>query len=249
MLRCLPHPAEIRLCDVYGKRETLAALRNELRDLGYAGPVHLSEARGAVPADVYEATLIVGATNAPDILDVDRLLPGTLIVDDSAPHCFRPDKAFRRLREAGDLLFTEGGTLAAPKPIHHTVYLPPALEFIARSVPRHVLPIVTDPTQITGCIVSSLLSTQFAQLPPTVGLVEPAAAVAHYETLTELGFDAAPLHCESTMLDAGAVAAFRARFGGPMPPGAERFTGQQYINGKAHVNGHAGSRPRVQGSK
>jgi acyl carrier protein len=114
MLRSLPHPAEIRLCDVYGKHDALVTLRREVRGLGYAGPVHLCEARGAVPEDVYEATLVIGATNAPDILDADRLRPGTLVVDDSAPHCFRPDKAFRRLRDHGDLLFTEGGTLRRP---------------------------------------------------------------------------------------------------------------------------------------
>ncbi len=216
MLHCLPHPAEIRLCDVYGKQDALAALRREVRALGYAGPVHLSEARGAAPEDVYEATLVVGATNSPDILDVDRLLPGTLIVDDSAPHCFRPDKAFRRLRARGDILFTEGGTLAAPPPLRQTVFLPPALELIAQSVPRDVLPIITDPTQITGCIISSLLSTRFPQLPPMVGLVDSPIALAHYEKLTELGFDAAPLHCESVILNGQIVAAFRARFGGPV---------------------------------
>jgi amino acid adenylation domain-containing protein/thioester reductase-like protein len=216
MLRCLPHPAEIRLCDVFGKHDALAALRQEIRDNGYPGPVLLCEARGEVPAEVYEATLVVGATNAPDILDVDRVRPGTLIVDDSAPHCFRPDKALRRLRDRGDILFTEGGTLAAPAPIRQTVYLPEALELVARAVPRDVLPIVSDPTQITGCIISSLLATRFEQLPATVGLIDAPAAVAHYEKLTELGFDAAPLHCESVVLPADATAAFRDRFGGPV---------------------------------
>ena len=49
MLKTLPHPAEIRLCDVFGKQDALAELRREIRELGYAGPVHLCEARGAVP--------------------------------------------------------------------------------------------------------------------------------------------------------------------------------------------------------
>jgi hypothetical protein len=250
MLRCLPHPAEIRLCDVYGKRDELAALRGEVGDLGYAGPVHLCEARGAVPPDVYEATLIVGATNAPDILDVDRLQPGTLIVDDSAPHCFRPDKALRRLRDEGDLLFTEGGTLSAPKAIRQTVYLPPALELVARAVPRDLLPVITDPTQITGCIISSLLSTRFPHLPPTLGLVDGATSLAHYEKLTELGFDAAPLHCESMVLDAAAVATFRARFGGAAAMSAPDWcNGQQRATGKPTANGHTHPRPRVQGTK
>jgi amino acid adenylation domain-containing protein/thioester reductase-like protein len=228
MLRCLPHPAEIRLCDVFGKRDVLAALVSEIREMGYQGAVRMSEARGAVPDDVYEATLIIGATNAPDILDVDRLRAGTLIVDDSAPHCFRPDKAFRRLREQGDILFTEGGTLAAPAPIRQTVFLPPALELVARSVPRDLLPVVSDPTQITGCIISSLLATRFEHLPPTIGLVEPATAMAHFEKLTELGFDAAPPHCESVVLEPGTIAAFRARFGGPV---ALSVVGEPSVNG------------------
>jgi hypothetical protein len=247
MLRSLRHPAEIRLCDVYGKRDVLTALRREIRDLGYRGPIHVTEARGAVPPDIYEATLVVGATNAPDILDVDRLLPGTLIVDDSAPHCFRADKAFRRLRDQGDIMFTEGGTLAAPQPLQQTVFLPPALELVARSVPRDVLPIVSDPTQITGCIISSLLTTRFANLPPTVGLVEPATAVAHYEKLTELGFDAAPLHCESVVLDPETIAAFRIRFGGQI---SATLSAGSRTNGRGHTNGFTPhSRPRAQGTK
>jgi hypothetical protein len=267
MLRCLPHPSEIRICDVFGKHDALAALCSELRELGYEGPVRLCEARGAVPHEVYEATLIVGATNAPDILDVDRLRPGTLIVDDSAPHCFRPDKAFRRLREQADILFTEGGTLAAPNPIRQTVFVPPALELVARAVPRDLLPVVTDATQITGCIISSLLSTRFSHLPPTVGLIEPATAVAHYEKLTDLGFDAAPPHCESVVLETEAIAAFRARFGGPValrsvlagsidvvPVDVSAAEGKLAppTNGKPRTHGraHAGkNRPRAQGTK
>ena len=47
LLRCLPHPAEIRLCDVYRKRDALVELRRELIEaLGYGGPVQILEARG-----------------------------------------------------------------------------------------------------------------------------------------------------------------------------------------------------------
>lgn len=214
MLRQLPHPAEIRLCDVYSKHDSLHELRDEIRALGYRGAIHISEARGAAPDEVYEATFVIGATNAPDILDVNRLQPGTLIVDDSAPHCFRPDKAIARLRDRGDILFTEGGTLSAPQPIQQTVFLPPALEVIARAVPRDLLPLVNDPHQITGCIVSSLLGTHDQDLKPTTGLVDDADSVAHFNALAELQFDAAPLHCESLSIDPELIAAFRDRFGG-----------------------------------
>src|SRR5262249_35375859 len=82
LLPCPPHPAEIRLCDVYGKRDALLEVRRELaEDLGYQGAVHVLEARGTVPPGLYESSLLVGATNVPDVLDVDRLAPGTLLVD------------------------------------------------------------------------------------------------------------------------------------------------------------------------
>ncbi len=101
----LPHPAEILLCDVYAKRQTLEILAQSLRDHArFQGRIRIVTAEPNVPAAFYEATLIVGATNVPDILDVSCLQPGTLIVDDSAPHCFNPKEAverFGRHRDAG----------------------------------------------------------------------------------------------------------------------------------------------------
>src|SRR5206468_5122106 len=132
-------PAEIRLCDVYSKREALLELRREVtEELGYRGPVHVLAARGTVPPGLYESSLLVGATNVPDILDVDRLAPGTLMVDDSSPHCFRPDRAVRRLRERQDILFTEGGLLRAPEPLRQVIYLPAELEQAVQTVPAEI---------------------------------------------------------------------------------------------------------------
>ena len=86
LLSCLPHPARLSLCDVYSKQEILESLRRELSDeLGYGGEVRLLASRHEVPAELYEASLIVGATNVAEILDIDRVAPGTIVVDDSAP--------------------------------------------------------------------------------------------------------------------------------------------------------------------
>jgi hypothetical protein len=213
MLRCLPHPAEIRLCDVYSKRHALLELRQEiLEDLGYCGPVQVLEARGAVPPELYESTLVVGATNVPDILDVEQLQPGTLLVDDSSPHCFRVDRAAHRLRQRQDILFTEGGMLRAPGPLEQVLYLPANLEKVVRDGPAELFANY-DPRHITGCVLSSLLSAQRTDLPPTVGLVGLQMCLDHYHTLEQLGFQAAALHCEGYAVDEGVVAGFRDRFG------------------------------------
>jgi thioester reductase-like protein len=216
LLESRPHPAEILLCDVYSKREALHRIEMQVRGVGYRGPVRICEAGAELLPGVYDATLFVGATNVPDILDVDRLAPGTLIVDDSAPHCFRTDAAIRRLRTRCDTLFTEGGTLWTPQPIRQTVYLPEQLEHLARALPRELLPL-DDPRQITGCILSSLLSTRFPNLPPTVGLIEAKDASEHRRALAELNFQAAPLHCDHFTIDPATIGEFRDRFGQPPP--------------------------------
>jgi hypothetical protein len=213
LLRCLPHPAEVRLCDIYSKRDALLELRREvIEDLGYRGPVHVHESRGGVPPEIYWASLLVGATNVPDIVDVDRLGPGTLLVDDSSPHCFRLDRAVRRLRERQDVLFTDGGMLRAPSPSRQVLHVPAGLEQVLPSVPAELFSNY-DPHHVTGCVLSGLLSARRADLPPTVGLVGPQACLDHYQALERLGFQAAALHCDGYALDEDAIRTFRRRFG------------------------------------
>jgi acyl carrier protein len=213
LLRCSPHPEEIRLCDVYGKREALHGLRRELIEtLGYRGAVYVLESRGKLSADLYDSTLIIGATNVPDVLDVDRLAPGTLLVDDSSPHCFRLDRAVRRLRSRHDVLFTEGGTLHAPEALGLLAYVPAGLEQVAQSVPAEFFANYNS-HRITGCVLSGLLSATCPDLPATVGPVEPDACLAHLGILEELSFEAAGLHGDSFELDHDSVEAFRLRFG------------------------------------
>ncbi|MBV8612056.1 MAG: hypothetical protein JO034_32025, partial [Singulisphaera sp.] len=214
MLSCLPHPAELNLCDIYQKRDELRALGEEVVDeLGYHGEVHLLESRRAVPEEIYRASLIVGATNVPDLLDVERLAPGTILVDDSAPHVFRPDAALRRFRERGDILATEGGVLSAPEPLTHLVHVPAGLEpWMRAEVMSHLAR--SRPRLITGCVLSGLLSARFEHLPPTLGLIDRATALEHYRALDELGFQAAELHLDDDPLDKPIIRDFRARFGG-----------------------------------
>ena len=157
---------------------------------------------------MYKSSLIVAATNAPDILDVNRLAPGTLLVDDSSPHCFRLGQAVRRQHKRRDILFTEGGMLRAPSPLRQMIYVPEGLEQVVQKAPADVFANY-DPHHIMGCVLSSLLSARQAELPPTVGLVGLASCLDHYQALERLGFRAPDLHCEGYRPDEEAVRAFR----------------------------------------
>lgn len=224
LLRCLPEPERILLCDLYRRRDHLGAIRRELIDVyGVTARIDTLETRDDVPPALYEASLVIGATNVGGVLDVARLRPGTLIVDDSAPHCFDRAAAELRFRERGDVLFTEGGVLKAPEPIPRLLYLPRGAERLARLLPGGLpgMPGVSRADEITGCVLSSLLSTRFADLPPTIGEVDPDVSVRHYERLRALGYDGADLHCEGFALAPESVARFREHAGvaSGVPPG------------------------------
>ena len=216
VLKCLPHPPEIVLCDLYSKAEALEQVAQQLRtELGYRGVLRTARWQRQVPADFYEASLIIGATNVPDVLDIAALKAGTLVVDDSGPHCFDIQSAIRRLEERGDILFTEGGVLQSPQPISELRYVPPAAQVPGLSRLERLLPrgTVHDPRHITGCVFSGLLSARFDSLKPTIGLMEVEACLRHYEKLHELGFQAAELHCKQYILPGEAIRSFRQRFG------------------------------------
>ena len=59
-------------------------------------------------------TCFIGATNVPNVIAVDQLRPGAIIVDNSFPLCFDLAAALRRFRQAGDILFASGGFGAGP---------------------------------------------------------------------------------------------------------------------------------------
>lgn len=213
MLKCLPHPKEITLCDVYTKLSFLEKIRQEIvSDLGFRGVVGIVASQAQVPDEIYEATLIIGATNVPDVLDITRVKPGTLIVDDSAPHCFVSKLAIERFQAQEDILFTEGGVLQSPHPVTRLRYLPRYLEKIMSTAEMENF-LKGNPFNIMGCVFSSLLSSCFENLKPTVGVFDWRISVQHYEVLEQLDFQAADLHCGDYRLPEESIRNFRQRFG------------------------------------
>ena len=71
----------------------------------------------------------------------------------------------------------------------------------------------SQPQDITGCILSGLLSVRHEELPPTIGRIDVEMSRRHYEMLDRLGFKAAQLHLEDFPLDEESIREFRARFG------------------------------------
>lgn len=213
MLRCMPHPREIILCDLYARSSRLREIRDELTTIHqFRGSVQLASARREIPAEVYRASLIVGATNVPDVLDVKSVIPGTIIVDDSAPHCFSTAAAIARFEKNADVAFVEGGVLGLREPISEIAYFPQEI-VTPTNLSRFAEFLEHDPLSITGCVFSGLLSATFG-FPPTIGTFAVEEGIKHYLGLRRLGFTGGRLQCDSHVLRKETLQRFRDAFGG-----------------------------------
>ena len=207
------HPDRLILCDVPAKIRELERLADELHTaFGYCGDIEIVSAHGAVPAEVYRSKFILGATNVPGVLEIDRLSPGTIVVDDSFPHCFDLDRAIGRMSSRGDVLLVDGGLVSPPGTIEWSVNLPVSLAAVlGHHLEASLLP---HSASITGCILSSLLAQDDVAL-ATAGPVSAATCHDHWRTLDRMRIGAAPLGCGSWSPSAAYLDQFGGRFGQP----------------------------------
>lgn len=221
MLKRLPHPRAIALSDVYSKGGSLADLVRELRTrFEFRGALEIAMGGPRVADGVYRSSVIVCATNAPNVLEIGSLEPGTIIVDDSAPHCFDVTTAMQRIAEDADILVTEGGMIRLPTATNQLLYWPGSQELAgSEDMVRAVL--ARDPREIMGCMYSSLISARASAIAPTLGLVDLESSVANFDYFLERGIQGANLHCEDVPIREEAIAGFARRFGAALTANIE----------------------------
>jgi len=215
MLDRLPHPAALVLCDLPAQRDALAAIVADIRRRGYAGSVQIatSTSAGSVPDAAYQARFVVGATSTPDVLDVTRLSAGSVIVDDSFPPSFSIEKAVNRARERGDIMFSSGGVVSASAAITRHFAVPPAaLRFLHHPLLPAALGALNR-DQITGCVLSGLLTAVNPAVVPTIGYTDLATSRAHHQALIDHGFGPVPIHFDLYRPSNEELADFRRSFG------------------------------------
>lgn len=190
----LARPRTILLCDPWLTTEAVDTLRRELRSrFAFDGALRLvgCDRAGRPLPEFYACTAMLAATNSPDVLDVSRLRQGTVVVDDSAPHCFSVPQMLARIAGSGDVLATEGGMLRLPSPITETVNL----SFEMGKYFRNFRP---DENSIMGCLLSAGIlaaGTVPEENDWTVGVTSRTLRF-----LDEVGCKSAVLHIEDTRI-------------------------------------------------
>ncbi|MFJ5049653.1 amino acid adenylation domain-containing protein [Streptomyces sp. NPDC088719] len=192
-------PARLLLCDVPGSGPRLKELAENLLERGLVEigeVVESAESGHGLPDAVYDARLIVAAVSGVGaLLDIDRLAPGTTVVDDSFPHCFDTSRAIGRMERAKDVLVVGGGLLSAG----------PAERRVAEGLPAAAVagylaqPMVAD--TIASCRLESLLQAAGADVPLVHGTVDAATGLAYWEAAEATGVRAAPLHLLTRTID------------------------------------------------
>lgn len=228
MLDVLPHPRALTLCDVFAKKDEVGEISHRLREQHkYQGPIRVLLSERGLPDGLYEASTILTAVSVPDVMDVSRLRPGTIIVDDSYPPGFPLDRAVRRSEADADLFFSNAGMVRLPDPIRETVFLPPGTEeVVARfGVEAFRRELTRDPRELTACILSSLLTDRYEGFRPTVGLADLVDLRSHYEGLQRLGITAARPQCGTYFVPQDVIHRFRETHSSPLSGGRTPIAG------------------------
>jgi predicted amino acid dehydrogenase len=192
LLSVVDPPERIILCDLPRSKKRLKRLADYLHDqLGYGGPVEIAESDHQLPESVYRADLIVGATSAPNVLDVERLVSGAIVVDDSFPHCFDTEQALARMQDKGDVLLVGAGLLDCGS-MDRTLSLPQGAPPIVEQI-QHLFP----SRGIASCQLEGLLWARWPNLPLTLGMVTLPTAKHYWQAVEEAGLRSAPLHLGS----------------------------------------------------
>ncbi|MFF5483117.1 amino acid adenylation domain-containing protein [Streptomyces sp. NPDC012935] len=204
-------PARLLLCDLPGSTPRLERLAADLASEypPASMPVEVVESGLTLPAKVYEADVIVTAVSgASTLLDVDRLRPGTIVVDDSFPHCFDTGRALDRMSREQDVLVVGGGLLALDSTRTRLSQDLPAVASAGFALRPGIA------ATMASCRLESLLHSQLSasgrargDLPLTHGLVDLPRALAHWDAAEAAGIRPAPLHLLDRVIVPGATRA------------------------------------------
>ncbi|MFI8219667.1 amino acid adenylation domain-containing protein [Streptomyces sp. NPDC085932] len=206
-------PARLVLCDVPGSGPRLRNLARTLRERGLADDVAVHVSDPGLPDAVHDAGLIVAAVSGHNaLIDIDRLRPGTVVVDDSFPHCFDTGRALARMREDADVLVLGGGLLTVGTTRRTLAEGLPGLVATAEAVAQHGLP-----GTLASCRTESLLHASGADVPLVRGLVDGPTALAYWRAMEQAGITAAPPHLLGRILEP-LPEGVRAGAGGPSSP-------------------------------
>ncbi|WP_147305035.1 hypothetical protein [Alkalilimnicola ehrlichii] len=169
--------------------EKLAAEFRNIADIDIS--IETSTKDGEIKPDsaCYNCDYLISAISSWNIIDIDRIAPGTVLVDDSQPNCWSRDAAWERCKTRLDIAPCEAGLIDCSS-IGYRAHFP--FEFADHGP--------SGSRTAWCCLTEGMMLALDSTLEPTIG--EPTAErVAKFnEAFDRLKFTAAALQCEGRRL-------------------------------------------------
>jgi hypothetical protein len=185
-------PAEIVLVDKPERAGHVEQLADLLRATGAPVLVDFTDRHGQLPPTsvCYDSDFLISAVSTPEVIDIDRVGPRTVLIDDSQPHCWSREKAWRRVLRHGDIVPCEAGLVDAAS-LDYRAYFP--FRFASQAP--------DGATSIAWCcLAEGLAMAHVPTLPPTVGEPNADGLVQYRLAFEQLELRVAPLQCGSHIL-------------------------------------------------
>jgi predicted amino acid dehydrogenase len=194
LLREAGKPRDLIIADLASQMQSLRKPIKEL-SLQYNGPIELVEVEHAIPEAFYRADLIIGASSNGRVMDVDKLRPGTIVLDDSFPHIIDPTKAIRRMKKLRDVIVAGAGKIDMGEKQRQLMFTAIPKALIERATAK------LGDQGMPGCRAESLLISLDREMSPTIGLVTDDSAQRYWEKAAIQQMEAVELHLQAYIIE------------------------------------------------
>jgi len=196
-----PRPAVLHIVELTSRLDRAERLACEVGDA--FARVRLETTNPAEPlgdaSSAYRSDVVVSAVSTPYVLDVSRVRPRTLLVDDSQPYCWSREDAWRRVSHSCDIAPCEAGLIDASA-LGYQAHFP--FDFADHTE--------QGTSTVWCCLAEGLLKSLHPDLPVTIG--EPCldGINAYKAAYDSHGLGTATLQCGPNLLPVeDLVTAFR----------------------------------------
>jgi amino acid adenylation domain-containing protein len=186
----LGYPRKVYIVDKKVKIPAIRKVVNAFEEVG-SDLFEIITVEKEIPSQIFEADIIIGASSSSDIIDIEDLKAGCVILDDSFPHLVNVPMAVRRMRLKEDVLVIGAGKLSlgpSKRRILNKDLQIKEVEAVIKSFGDEGLP---------GCRLESLLISKYPELPKTIGLVSTNSADIFWDLIENLEIKAVDFHLES----------------------------------------------------
>lgn len=192
-------PAELVLVDkphVAGKLAKLAAKYEQ--EFGTSCRYSVSNPDGTLPedSDCYSCDVLVSAVSMPNVVDVARVRPGTILVDDSQPYCWQREAAWRRCATRNDIAPCEAGLVDCT-----SIGFKSQFPFDFAECDEF------GSSVAWSCLSEAILLAMDPSLKPTIGEPTIDAVIPYLQAFDRYGFGTPSLQCGEHVLPIEALRA------------------------------------------